>query len=273
MPPTVAGARPAASPTAASDKKIQPLEELCPICYFNPITQADSGNKCNKCNQIVCADCMLKCDFCGLLLHPCEREESVCYLCDEFVCCPDCKPEAMTWCDVCEESHCPGCFEGGHTCSQCARSICDECSNGEEAELEDEMRGCKDCKVFTCARCCGEYVPASSFPTSFRTCLPHLAPVVELEERVIAARGLSFDPTRFGHGEKAAELCRIDDREAVEKLSRRALGTHATVGVDGSKTIEVYVPNVVRACMLALRARDRPWRLPQPPHAGPPVHA
>ena len=75
------------------------------------------------------------------------------------------------------------------------------------------------------------------------------------------------------HGEKAAELCKIDDREAVEKLSRRAFGTHATVGVDGSKTIEVYVPNVVRACMLALRARDRPWRLPHPPHAGPPVHA
>ena len=218
-------------PKKKSSKQKKASENSCP--------SGDEKHTCRVCDHKGCKNCIDFCTECGAGI--CEEHQASCEFCKETLCNDDeglddclntcdgcdadmCNSCTHAYCDVCDESFCKGCWKPNSTCDHCDRSICKACSHGDDHEPENELRGCCECHAVICAACCGTFKPVDELPGPVRECLPHLAPLVALENRCIEARGATADPDRFGHGKEAARLREIDDRAAIAPVAERCFG-------------------------------------------------
>jgi len=79
---------------------------------------------------------------------PSHEDQSLCNGCDDWY-----HNDYMIWCEMCQESYCENCANGGGECSGCHKYVCGHCSSSC-SDCGNTV--CDNCKL-TCD-CCGEAV-------------------------------------------------------------------------------------------------------------------
>ena len=189
----------------------------------------DHDHICESCAVKVCCDCASNCHDCGTDI--CPKHVRSCDHCEEVTCqgclmkCDGCKTHACYDCRVvcaeCDKVFCEDCQDDYdiETCDSCDKTVCGEC---RDAHKFHEIRKCCMCDDQICVECCGDLVSVSSLDKPIRECaaprhamhatralsartltgrrlrarrLPHLARIVELEQKAIARRCSEVDKT------------------------------------------------------------------------------